>query len=267
MDDTVAVLALPEGWVLDRHARARLERQLGRAASPFSAVAAEWSELPPGTSDRVFAERRALLRETEVQPLDDQWIRGAAVIRPGVPVEVGDDGVKVCRGQLLIDRGTVVHDPWHPIGELADASPEGRPLANRPVALFLGFARDPYLADWVRTLVNHLQRRDVEGRIAVPEPTEGLHLTKPCGPTEASVGALAPDVIVALDPAAAEQGLAWTGGGCALVRLTPDTTATVTIERVRMGWWGRRLEARIGRGVDAASMADLVRRLRSPRDP
>jgi hypothetical protein len=110
-------------------------------------------------------------------------------------------------------------------------------------------------------------RHDVEGRIAVPEPTAGRHLTKPCAPTEESVGALAPEVIVALDDAAAERSVAWLGRRrFGLVRLTPDTTAAVTLESTRIGWWRRRVEARIGRGIDPGSMTDLVHRLGTHRD-
>jgi hypothetical protein len=42
---------------------------------------------------------------------------------------------------------TVVHDPWRPLDALEHASLLGRPLGRRPLPLFLGFERDPYLAD------------------------------------------------------------------------------------------------------------------------
>jgi hypothetical protein len=144
----------------------------------------------------------------------------------------------------------------------------GRPLEDRPVVLLLGFERDPYLADWVRALVNSLIRRGVEGRIAVPQPTGGLHLTKPCAPTEQSLDALAPEVVVALDEAAAEQSAAWQRGRrFGLVRLSPDTTAAVRVESGRGGRWARRVEATIGRGIEPEAMADLAHRLGRPPPP
>lgn len=262
MNQTGAMLAMPDGWILDDRGRARLERQLARAEAEVTAVAAERCELPPGASHLVVSERRARSPESEVHPLDDRWVRGAAVVRPDVTVAVGEDIVEVGRGRLLVDPGATVHDPWRAVGELEDASPLGRPLTDRPVALFLGFERDPYLADWVRALVNGLVRRGIEGRIAVPAPTGGLHLTRPCAPTEPSVRTLEPEVIVALDDRAAELVPSWLGRSRAgLVRLTQDTTAEITVDRMRLGSRRRRVQARIGRGVSAASMVDLVRAL------
>jgi hypothetical protein len=260
MSEAGMVLAMPDWWIVDAATRMRLHRRLASAGPECTAVVAEWSDLPPGTSHRVNAERRALA--SEVQPLGDLAVRGAAMVRPGVSFEVGDDFVKVGQGGLLVDRGATVHDPWSPVGALEDASPLGRPLQHRPVVLFLGLERDPYLADWVRRLVNDLVRRDVEGRIAVPAPTGGLHLTKPCAPTQESLRALEPEVIVALDDAAVEQCAAWVGRRrFGLVRLTQDTTAAVAIGSAPAGRWRHRVEARIGRGIDPASMADLAHEL------
>ena len=262
MSEAGMVLAMPDWWIVDAATRMRLQRRLASTGPECTAVVAEWSDLPPGTSHRVNAERRALAPESAMQPLGDLAVRGAAMVRPGVSFEVGDDFVKVGQGGLLVDRGATVHDPWRPVGALEDASPLGRPLQHRPVVLFLGFERDPYLADWVRRLVNDLVRRDVEGRIAVPAPTGGLHLTKPCAPTQESLRALEPEVIVALDDAAVEQCAAWVGRRrFGLVRLTQDTTAAVAIGSAPASRWRHRVEARIGRGIDPASMIDLAHEL------
>jgi hypothetical protein len=259
MSEASPVLAIPEGWILDHGAHDRLLRQLARTAPGCSAVIAEWGELLAGSSHRVCAERRALVPEQEVHPWPDRWVRGAAAIRPGVAFEVGHDFVKVEGGSLLVDPGTMAHDPWRPVDVLEDASPLGRPLQDRPVVLFLGFDADPYLADWVRALVNDLVRRGVEGRIAVPRPTGGLHLTKPCAPTRTSADALAPEVIVALDEPAAERSAAWQRGRrFGLVRLTPDTTAVVTVGSEPAGGWPGRVDATIGRGITPDTMAELV---------
>jgi hypothetical protein len=262
MTDTHATLAIPEGWVLDVAGQQRLARQLSRAGSGYAAVVAERSELPPGASYVTWSERRALTPESEVGPGAGLTVRGAAMVRHGVSFETGDELVTLARGELLLDPGVAVHDPWQPVADTADASPTGRPLGARPVALFLGAERDPYLADWVRVAVNGLVQRGVEGRIAIPEPTGGLHLTKPCAPTKASVDALKPEVVVALDHQAVDLVATWVGHRpFGLVRLTPDTTAAVTVERVDVGRSSKRQVGIIGRGIDLGSMAELVRRL------
>jgi hypothetical protein len=261
MKEPGPTLAVPEGWVVDHATRRRLQHRLAHAESTWAGVVAERGDLPAGASYRVHAERRALASESKVRAVSGPWVQGAALVRPGVGWEVADDGVWVEGGELLGDDGAVVHDPWRPLGSLEDASPLGRPLVPRPIALFLGLEDDPYLADWVRGLVNNLLARDVEGRIAVPSPTAGRHLTRPCTPTEQSVAALAPEVIVALDDGAVEQSAAWLRRRVfGLVRLTPDTNAEVTVESVWVGW-RRHLEARIGRGVEPGSMADVVQLL------
>jgi hypothetical protein len=154
----------------------------------------------------------------------------------------------------------MVHDPWRPVDGRCDASPLGRPLGRRPVVLFLSFVADPYLADWVRSVVNALAGHDLEGRIAVPEPTAGLHLTTPCAPTEASVRALTPEVVVALDDDAATRSSPWLGRGTGRVRLTPDTTGEVSVVTRRTGL-RRWREAHVGRGISPATLADLARDL------
>jgi hypothetical protein len=266
MIDVQARLAMPEGWILDGRGRERLERQLAGSGRACAAIVAEWSELPAGASHRTWSERQALTPESDVRPIADLSVRGAAMVRTGVPFEVGDEVVALARGDALIDPGVVVHDPWRPVGTPADASPAGRALDGRPVALFLGVERDPYLADWVRVLVNDLVLRGVEGRIAVPEPTGGLHLTKPCAPTEGSVNALMPEVVVALDEETVDLSATWVGHRpSGLIRLTPDTTAAVKVETMRVRRSSHRVQAMIGRGIDPESMADLVRRLDSRR--
>jgi len=262
MTDVQAILAMPEGWILDGDGRQRLKRQLARTGPGCAAVVADESELPPGTSYLTWSERQALTPESDIRPVAGRSVRGAAMVRAGISFETRDELITLARGDLLIDPGVVVHDPWRPVCSLADASPAGRPVEARPVALFLGVEGDPYLADWVRVIVNGLVRRGVEGRIAIREPTAGLHLTKPCAPTERSVDALTPEVVVALDDEAVDLSVAWLGSRpYGLVRLTPDTTGAVIVETMRVHRSGDRMAATIGRGIDPESMADLVRRL------
>jgi hypothetical protein len=130
------------------------------------------------------------------------------------------------------------------------------------VVLFLGAEPDPDLADWCRITVNGLLATGVEGRLAVPAPTGGLHLTRPCAPTPASVAALAPDVVVALDEASLERASRWLGEdrSAVVVEMTQHTSALVETVPWRIGVARGRVRARIGRGVRAPELAELVRR-------
>jgi hypothetical protein len=121
----------------------------------------------------------------------------------------------------------------------------------------------------VRASVNQLVRGSTEGRIAVPEPTGGLHLTRPCSPTEASVVALRPDVVVALDEQAVACGEEWLDGDRAavIVELSPGTTDAVELVSWRIGEARGRVRARVGRGIRADALAALVRRLCSGPQP
>ena len=263
-DTTDPVLGMPEGWIIDQICRDRLRRQLEHADPRYSGVVAERIDMPAGSSYRVASERRALAPLADTVSTETLAWEGSVMLRAGVGYERGDGDVRVERGPVLVDAGAMVHDPWRPLGPLASASPLGRPpFPSRPVALFLGFEPDPDLADWVRATVNELVRDSTEGRIAVPEPTEGLHLTRPCAPTEESVAALAPDVIIALDEPAAELGSRWLGHdrSAVVIALTRDITAEVELVSWRIGHAQGRIRARIGRGITASTLADLVRRL------
>ncbi len=264
------VLALPEGWVVDAISRDRLTRRLEQAPAEVVGVVAERVDLPPGASYRVVAERRALVSDRDTAPAGRCSVTGAVLVRGDVGVAVGATTVDVDRGDLLVDRGAVAYDPWAGFGALEPASGLGRPpFPYRPLVLFLGFETDPDLADWVRASVNQLVRGSTEGRIALPEPTGGLHLTRPCSPTEASVVALRPDVVVALDEQAVARGAEWLDGDRAavIVELSPGTTDAVELVSWRIGEARGRVRARIGRGIRADALAALVRRLCSGPQP
>ena len=162
------VLAMPEGWVIDDLARQRLARQLARAPGRIRGVVAETSVLPHGASYRVHAERLCMLPLSDAVEADRHTARGAVLLRPGVAFEVNDDVVEVDGGNLLVDPGAHVHDPWRPVAPLEDASPAGRPpFPRRPVVVFLACEPEVEALDWARSLVNNLVRRDVEGRLAM----------------------------------------------------------------------------------------------------
>ena len=274
-------LVVPEGLVIDESARERLERQLARAAPGVIGIAAESAALAPGASYRVHAEWTAL---------DSPWtsaaagsgaraaapVRGAVLVRPNVEFAVRDGRVEVDGGAVLVDPGAHVHDPFRAIGPLEPASERGRPpFPRRPVVVFL--AGDSQLdasaearADWMRRLVNRLVRRDVEARIAVPhlpasEAGSGpaLHLTRPCLAGEATIRALAPDVVVTLDATAAARIGAWCAGNRSTVVVAFDETLDDPMELVswNIEHASGRLRARIGPRVDAPAFASLVVRL------
>ena len=266
-------LVVPEGLVIDESTRERLERQLACADPAVSGIAAESAELEPGASYRVHAEWTAL---------DSSWsssaagsgaraphsVRGAVLVRPNVTFDVRDGCVEIADGAVLSDPGAHVHDPFRTIGPLRPASERGRPpFPRRPVVVFL--ACEPASnADWVRRLVNRLVRRDVEARIAMPEPLDDdagpeLQLTRPCLAGEETIRALAPDVVVTLDETAAARIDAWCSGDRSTVVVAFDEALDDPMELVswQIGHAAGRLRARIGPRVDAPAFASLVVRL------
>jgi hypothetical protein len=263
-DPNLPVLAIPEGWVIDDLARERLARQLAHAPDHIRGVVAETSELPSGTSYRVHAERLCLQPYSVATETRRRAWKGAILVRPGVSFEAGDGVVEVEGGRLLVDPGSHVHDPWRPIATVVPASALGRPpFPRRPVVVFLACEPEVEALDWTRSLVNNLVRRDVEGRLAMLEIAEGLHLTQPCLPSEESIRALHPDVIVALDPSALEQIPGWCDANRSTVaiQLTPDVAATAELVSWQLGRAQGRLRARIGRRVDSPALVSLVNRL------
>jgi hypothetical protein len=258
------VLAAPEGWVIDDLARQRLARQLARAPGRIRGVVAETSVLPHGASYRVHAERLCMLPLSDAVEAHRHAARGAVLLRPSVAFEVNDDLVEVDGGNLLVDPGAHVHDPWRPVAALGDASPAGRPpFPRRPVVVFLACEPEVEALDWARSLVNNLVRRDVEGRLAMLEIAEGLHLTQPCLPSEASIRALRPDVVVALDEYALDKIPIWCDSdrSTVAIALSPDVAATEELVSWQLGRAQGRLRARIGRQIDAPGLVSLVNRL------
>lgn len=266
-------LFVPKRLVLADPARERLEEAAAGAADDVVAVGAPVERPGPGVSGRVHAERRsleagspALARAGAADRLvpGEAGFVGAVMVRdtevearPDV-VALGD-GVAVCP----VD-GAVAHDPWAPTGPLVDAVAAGRPpFPCRPVVVFLGLEDDPDHSDAARGLVNGLLRNDVEARLAVPTVPEGLLLAEPAAPTEATLAALRPEVVVVLDPDAAAAAVRWTTGmrGTVMVELTRDIAMDVELVSWRIGAAQGRLRARIGPRTPARRAAELVNRL------
>jgi hypothetical protein len=270
--DAVPRLVVPAGLVIDESVRERLERLLAAAPERVIGIAGETSRLAPGASYRVHVEWQSL-EPTRLTPLAPGGsVRGAVLLRPGIAFEVRDGRVVVGSGvrsgsaddaSVLLDAGAPVLDP-HAFDEaLLDASEIGRPpFPRRPVVVFLGCERGGD-ADWVRRLANRLVRRDIEARIATPDPAPGFHRTRPCRPTEASIRALAPDVVVTLDRTAAMQADGWCEGNRSTVVVDFDRDLRNPMELVswQIGHAQGRLRARIGPHVDAVAFAALVIRL------
>jgi hypothetical protein len=226
-------LVVPAGLLVDDSTRDRLARQLERAPDMITGVAAALGPLPAGSSYRVHAEWKSL------EPLDaaavatSNTVTGAVLLRDGVEYRVDGRSVEVSRGPLLLDPGTHVHDPRAPVGAPSAAQPHGQsPFPRRPLVVFLSSAADAPLAEWARAVVNRLVPRDIEGRLALPVVAEGLHLTGPVAPSEASIRALAPDAIVALDAAAVQHAHDWCGESRSMVVIELDRTQSTTIELV-----------------------------------
>jgi hypothetical protein len=270
-------LVHPEGWVLDWITRDRLARQLRRADPAVDGIVAPATELPAGASFRVHAERCALRPVDALEPLgsattaDATSVRGALLVRPGVRCTVEGDVVAAPGAHLLVDPGTHAHDPWQPPTALVDASPAARPpFPWRPVVAVVvcGPDPDPDRLDWARSMVNALLRRDVEGRLAVTAAPEGLHLTRPCLASPASLEALAPDVVVAADDAAREAAPGWCRRrSTVVVEVADDPLLGVELVSWRLGRAQGRLRARIGERVAPATVADLARRLSAGPQP
>jgi hypothetical protein len=262
MTDAQATLAVAEGWVVDDLAHQRLSRQLAGAPDDVAGVAATTGELPPGSSYRVHAERMALQPMSAVAPTSPP-VPGAVLLRAGLTYELCDRAVDATRGVLLVDHGAHAHDPWRAVGPLQVASELGRPpFTWRPLVVLLACDPDPDVAEWGRSCTNALMRRDIESRLALPDEIAGLHLTRPCVASEESLHALAPDVVIALDPVALRCAPAWCRNhrSTVLIELTIDVAARSELVSWRLGEAPGRLRARIGR-QDVPNLPALIRRL------
>jgi len=267
-------LVVPEGLMIDESARERLVRRLAAAPETVVGVAGETSDLAPGASYRVHAEWKSLEPWRPAARSASNPLRGAVLLRTGTAFAVRDGCVEINPGEIadasvLVDSGAHVHDPHAAAGPVQDASELGRPpFPRRPVVVFLA-CEGGADTDWVRRLVNRLVRRDIEARLAVVDAPSGLHLTRPCLPTPASIRALAPDVVVTLDPTAAAHVEAWCEGNrsTVVVAFDPELLEPMELVSWQIGRARGRLRARIGPHVDVPAFAALVIRLGAGPQP
>lgn len=275
-------LVVPDGWAVAPVAHERLTEAAEVVGADVVALGAPMSEPQAGVSGRVHAERcsmavtadRAGGGERLGEPVGSDPYRGAVLVRSGVEVVTSREGVHVAGSPGVVPvPGAVSHDPWVPVAELADAVPEGRPpFPSRPVVLAIGLEDDLDQSDAARGIVNALLRNGVEGRLAVPEVTEGLLSAQPCAPTEATVRALRPEVVIVLDDTARVAVEGWLGRmdrvrGTVLVELTNDIAMDIELVSWRLGETQGRLRARIGPRVGSKRLAALVNRLVSGPQP
>lgn len=268
------VLVVADGWLVDSSSADRLARQLAHAPAAVAGVAAAAGPLAPGTSYRVHAERCSLLAlGGELHAAPDHPF-GAVMLRPEIAWADAPAGVVVDGGPVLLDSGAYAHDPTYSVGPILAADPGDRPpFPWRPVVAFVGRAADNEdgLAahnEWARQLVAALLPEDIEGRLAMAAPAPGHHLTRPCLPSDASVAALGPDTVVALDADAlnAAQCSPLLARGTTVIAFDPAATGielvSWQIERA-----SGRLRARVGPDVVAQDLAEVIRRLAAGPQP
>jgi hypothetical protein len=256
---------LPPGWVVDPHTIDRLSWLLEHAPDHIEGVIAPAGSIRAGASYRTHAEHLSLLPLTAVGESRQRTWRGAVLARPGVAVDVGDGEVTVdiSSGSVLVDHGAHVHDPAADGGALRPATGWGRsPFPWRPLVVLVALGTDAPLA-WARSLVNDLMGEDVEARLATTTTVAGPHLTRPCLAGAGSIGALRPDVVVAVDDEARAALPPWLAEPAPpVVVLDPDATDAVLTRsaRHRDGPW----DGRFGRSASAQEVATLCRRLCGP---
>lgn len=281
-DAPTGELVLPPGWRVDAASRARLERLLASAPAHIVGVVAPRRELLAGATFRSQSERLSLLPRSDIAERAAGVIDGAVLLRPGVGATPTPDGVpggapgdvpggvEVDRGLLLVDRGTLAHDPGAAAGgALAGAHPLARsPFPWRPVVVFLAGESVP-APDAIRRLINDLVDAEVEACLAAPSALVGPWLAQPCVAERRSIEALRPDIVITLDDAARASVDDWCAGdrGTVVVDLVEGATETIELVPWTLGRAQGRVRARVTPDVDAAALAQLVSRLSAGPHP
>jgi hypothetical protein len=257
-------LVVPAGWLVDPVTRDRLTERLAASGPDVVGVAAPVAPLLPGTSYRVMAEWAAL-EDDEATPAPDGPLAAAVLLRPGAEHTVGPGGVTVAGGAVLVDPRARAHDPDAEPGPVDDAVERGRPpFPCRLVVVLLSSDGDPDRAAWAGRVADALLALDVEARVASSCPAATTRLTRACRPTAASLMALRPDVVLALDAAAVDQAEAW----CAELRATVVVALDDEVDGIELVPWRLdvargRLRSRVGPEVEPVELARLVNRLAS----
>lgn len=266
------VLAVPRSLHVTDATRGRMATVLAAAPPGTLGVVAPATPLVPGASV-VSAGEWGLLEPVGTAEHREPEVAGAVLLRPGVGHEILADRVRIDPAALVpgatlrIDPGSVASSA--PSRVAADARADGRPPFRwRPVVLLLAGAGDARTAEAAGRLVDALIPLDVEARLAVADPVPALTRTQPCRPTETSVRALAPDVIVALDDLALDLADRWSPTrATSVVVWSPELGDRIELIAWTVGVAQGRRRARIGPDADPANVAELIARLAAAPQP
>lgn len=249
-------ITVPAGLAVTDLAAQRLARRL-HADAAVDVLVAPVAVLPAGTSARSDAEHRSLRPERPIRMPTPSTTVGCSVHR--LDVNLAD----LSPARIGIDPDVVCQDlSAQPTTALVDAGEAGRPVfPRRALALLVVAGDDPALAELGRRWSNELIEQGIEARLAVAAPAQGTHLTAPCRPSAATVTALRPDVVVALDAAAVRSAPRWTAG-LQLAEIHLDAADDAACETVswRIGAVEGNLRYRVGPNVDVADLAEAIDR-------
>ena len=268
VDHEGAVLVVPTGLVLPAAARDRLRRRYAERPDGVRGVVAPVTALPPGSSVLTTADRCAGSPDGDGATMVGTEIAGAALLAPDVAHVVDDRTIRIedplAAASLRLDPGATAFDPSATEAEPAPPGGVARPPFRwRPVVLLLTSRPDPARAQVGAALANALLGLDVEARLAVHDAPEGPLLTRPVPPDAASIAALRPDLVLALDP----DAVALAERAVADVRTTVVALVDPALgDGIELVSWQidraqGRLRARLGADVDRRALVDLVNRL------
>lgn len=240
----------------------RLRSTLAMIDTRYDALCAPATVIPPGSSITTDTLRRAIHPEP-LRPLLTTNARGAIAVRTSGAASVVDATSVDFSGltEVFEDRSVPAHLVWQ-MSELADAVDEGRPpFPSSTVVVFLGTIVDDDVDDIARGWVNDLVRLGVEARLAIVAPPPGLHLSGPCSPTVASLNAIRPDVVVALDDGALAMVNAWAPSHAVVCAMLSQDCVDNVVVTPNPGALGT--NASVGRRSTGREIQELTARLAS----
>jgi hypothetical protein len=256
---STARLLLPEGWHLDEDARSHLEDLLRDEPDEIAAVVIRGTGLAPGMGLRVHNQHLGLAAAGDCALVDEIPAPVAALTRDPTRLHTVDGTLRAVDGSLLVCHDICALDPALLPDELLPAVSLGRsPFPWRPTALVMGFSPSEEMADWASRMVDELIGLDVEARLAIDAGWRSHRLTAACLPCVATLDALAPDVIIALDDHARDLARGWSAPTewTTVARVEPDT------DTIRwLAWSEHPLRAVVGTTTAPEALAAAIRTL------